>query len=268
MTDVPQWLAQPENYSPPTDSDRFIDKSILSFIGLISKIKQQSGRSRDLLWVSPGFKLLFTLLYVVLVSSSRHFTFVYLMLAYIVVVLAMLPAGDIRKSLKGAVIAAVFTYVILLPAALHGSRYSVTMIPAKVFACVLSVNILSYSTRWDHIISSLKRFFFPDLFIFVFDITIKYIVMLGEFALQMLYALKLRSVGKNRSKYGSIGGVGGMLFIKSRDMSEEMYYAMECRGFTGEYRAVGKFHFTVYDGAYILLNAGFVWLFVYFQNLV
>jgi hypothetical protein len=164
MTDVPQWLAQPENYSPPTDSDRFIDKSILSFIGLISKIKQQSGRSRDLLWVSPGFKLLFTLLYVVLVSSSRHFTFVYLMLAYIVVVLAMLPAGDIRKSLKGAVIAAVFTYVILLPAALHGSRYSVTMIPAKVFACVLSVNILSYSTRWDHIISSLKRFLFPRPF--------------------------------------------------------------------------------------------------------
>jgi cobalt/nickel transport system permease protein len=114
------------------------------------------------------------------------------------------------------------------------------MIPAKVFACVLAVNILSASTRWDHIIGALKRFRFPDLFIFVFDITIKYIVMLGEFALQMLYALKLRSVGKNRSKYGSIGGVGGTLFIKSRDMSEDMYYAMECRGFTGEYRADGQ----------------------------
>ena len=48
----------------------------------------------------------------------------------------------------------------------------------------------------------------------------------------------------------------------------DVQFVMECRGFTGEYRAVGKFHFTVYDGAYILLNAGFVWLFVYFQNLV
>ena len=117
-------------------------------------------------------------------------------------------------------------------------------------------------------IGALKRFFFPDLFIFVFDITIKYIVMLGEFALQMLYALKLRSVGRNRSKYGSIGGVGGMLFIKSRNMSEEMYYAMECRGFTGEYHASGKVSFTAFDAAYILLNGGFVWLFVHFQNLV
>ena len=267
MADMPQWLTQPENYEPPTDKDRFIDKSIVSFIGLISKIKQQSGRESDLLWVSPVFKLLFTILYIVLVSSSRHFTFVYVMLAYIVLVLAIMPAGDIRKSLKGALIAAAFTYIILLPSALHGNRYSITMMPAKVFACVLAVNILSYSTRWDRLIAALKRFRFPDLFIFVFDITIKYIVMLGEYALQMLYALKLRSVGRNRSKYGSIGGVGGTLFIKSRVMSQDMYYAMECRGFTGEYRATDKFRFTAYDAAYILLNAGFVWLFVYFQNL-
>ena len=268
MEKVPEWLARPENYSPPADNDRFIDKSILSFIGLISKIKQQSGLAKDALWVSPAFKLLFTILYIVLVTSSRHFTFVYLMLAYIVLVLALLPAREIRKSLRGALIAAVFTYIVLLPSALAGNRYSITMIPAKVFACVLAVNILSSSTRWDHIIGALKRFFFPDLFIFVFDITIKYIVMLGEFALQMLYALKLRSVGKNRSKYGSIGGVGGMLFIKSRNMSEEMYYAMECRGFTGEYHASGKVSFTAFDAAYILLNGGFVWLFVHFQNLV
>jgi cobalt/nickel transport system permease protein len=267
MTEMPQWLTQPEIYDPPKDRDSFIDKSILSFVGLISKIKQQSGRREDSLWVSPVFKLAFTVLYIVLISSSRHFTYVYVMLAYIVLVLAMLPAGDIRKCLRGALIAAVFTYLILLPAALQGNRYSITMIPAKVFASVLSVNILSYSTRWDHIIGALKRFYFPDLLIFVFDITIKYIVMLGEFALQMLYALKLRSVGKNKSKYGSIGGVGGTLFIKSRAMSEEMYNAMECRGFTGEYRADDKFRFTVYDAAYILLNVGFVWLFIYFQKL-
>ena len=113
MADMPQWLTQPENYEPPTDKDRFIDKSIVSFIGLISKIKQQSGRESDLLWVSPVFKLLFTILYIVLVSSSRHFTLVYVMLAYIVLVLAIMPAGDIRKSLKGALIAAAFTYIIL-----------------------------------------------------------------------------------------------------------------------------------------------------------
>lgn len=268
MEAVPEWLTAPERYTPPADRDRFLDKSILSFIGLLSRIRQQSGRTGDSLWVSPAFKLLFTVLEIVLISSARHFTFVWLMLAWAVVVLALLPARDIRRCLRGALIGAAFAYIVLLPAALGGSRYSITMIPAKVFACVLLANLLSSSTRWDHLIGALKRFRFPDLFIFVFDITIRYIVLLGEFALQLLYALRLRSVGRNRSKYGSLAGVGGTLFIKSRDMSEELYRAMECRCFTGEYRACGWLRFTAFDAAYTLLNAGFVWLFIHFQNLV
>ena len=95
---------------------------------------------------------------------------------------------------------------------------------------------------------------------------IKYIVLLGEYALQMLYALKLRSVGKNKEKYGSIAGVGGSLFVKSRAMSQTMYQAMECRGFDGEYKITDKFRFTVWDAAYILLNGVFVYLFYYFQH--
>jgi len=91
--------------------------------------------------------------------------------------------------------------------------------------------------------------------------------MLGEFSLEMLYALKLRSVGKNRKKYTSLGGVGGTLFIKSREMSEEMYSAMECRGFTGEYHIYDKFKFRLADLIYVLINAGIVYTFIYFQRL-
>ena len=43
MEAMPEWLTAAEVYDPPTDKDRFIDKSILSFIGLISKIKQAGG---------------------------------------------------------------------------------------------------------------------------------------------------------------------------------------------------------------------------------
>ena len=41
---------------------------------------------------------------------------------------------------------------------------------------------------------------------------------------------------------------------------------MACRGFTGEYHVTDKFKFSVYDGVYCALNAGFIWMFVYFQN--
>lgn len=264
---MPDWLLTNEKYTPVSDRDTFINKSILSFLKLISKIHAQSGIERDKLFVSPFFKLLFTLLFVVLVSSSRSFFFIYMMLTYILLVLCLLPGKDIRKVLRGSIFAALLTVLVLLPTLLSANRYSITMIPLKVFVSVTAVNILSFSTRWDRLIGAIKRFHFPDLFIFVFDITIKYILMLGEFSLEMLYALKLRSVGKNRNKYASLGGVAGTLFIKSREMSEDMYAAMECRGFTGEYHVREKFKVTVSDIVYMLINAGIVYAFIYFQRL-
>jgi cobalt/nickel transport system permease protein len=88
--------------------------------------------------------------------------------------------------------------------------------------------------------------------------------MLGEFTLNMMYALKLRSVGKNKNKYTSLSGIAGSMFIKSKEMAEDMYAAMECRGFTGEYQVYNKFKFTLADFAYIMLNAGIILTFLYF----
>jgi len=261
MADIPQWLTQPESYDPPRDRDRFLDRSIVSFVTLLSRFRSQSALERDLLWVSPVSKLAAAVLYVVLVSLARQFAFVYLMLAYTAVLLALLPGGEIRRCLTGAIAAAALAYLILLPSALAGSRYSITMIPAKAFICVTLVNILSRTTRWDRLAGALRQVLFPDLFIFVIDITMKYIFLLGEFALQMLYALRLRSVGRNRGKYGSLAGAAGTLFLKSRAMSEELYYAMECRGFTGEYRTA-RVRPTWRDGVFWGLNAGLV--FAYF----
>jgi cobalt/nickel transport system permease protein len=184
-------------------------------------------------------------------------------ITYLLLALSFMPGKEIIKILKVSAVMTLFTIVIMLPSAFFGSAYSVIMIPAKVFATITAVNMLSHSTQWNHIIGALKRFFVPDLFIFVLDITIKYIVMLGEFSLEMLYALKLRSVGKNRSKYLSLSGIAGTMFIKSKEMSEEMYAAMECRGFTGEYRVYSRFRLRPADFVYIAINAGILAAFIY-----
>ena len=79
----------------------------------------------------------------------------------------------------------------------------------------------------------------------------------------MLYALKLRSVGVNRSKYASLSGIGGNLFLRSSEMAGEMYGAMECRGFTGKYRAAERFRPSPADLLYILANFIMVLAFVF-----
>lgn len=263
---MPEWLLTSENYKPASDKDGFINKSILSVFGLLSRIRAQDSKPNELFGVQAVFRVLFTLLLIVLLSLSRSFAFVLIVLTYDIVLLALMPARDIIAVLKVSVIMTLFTFLMLLPAAFYGNTYSVTMIPAKVFATITAVNIVSHATKWNHIISALKRFHVPNLLIFVLDITIKYIVMLGEFSLDMLYALKLRSVGRNREKATSLSGVAGTMFLKSRLMAEEMYNAMACRGFTGDYKVRGKFRFGLADAAYVLINAGFIYIFIYLQR--
>lgn len=263
---MPEWLINKENYIPQKDKDTFINKSILSMFGLISKIRAQDSKPKDLFGVNAVFSVLFTLVLVVLLSISQNFTFVFIVLAYLLLVLCVMPAKDIISILKVSVVMTLFTFVILLPTAFYGNKYSITMIPPKVFATIMAVNILSHSTRWNKIIAALKCFRVPDLIIFVLDITLKYIVLLGEFSLEMLYALKLRSVGRNVNKVTSLSGVAGTMFIKSRLMAEEMYAAMECRGFTGEYLIHGKFRLKPADFIYLLLNAGFIFIFIYLNR--
>ncbi len=178
-----------------------------------------------------------------------------------------MPAPVIKKVLRVSISMSLFTFIIMVPALIWGNVYSCEVITVKVFLTVTAVNLLSYTTRWNDITNSLKRVHFPDMFIFVLDITIKYIVMLGDLVLNMLYALKLRSVGKSRSKYGSLSGVAGTAYIKSQEMAVEMYHAMECRGFEGEYRVFVRGHFKWTDAAYLLLYAGITALFIFYASM-
>lgn len=263
---MPEWLVTTENYTPPGDKDAFINKSLLSLFGLLAKIKAQDQKPKDLFGVSAVFRVLFTLLLIILLSLTNSFAFVLVTITYLVLLLCLMPAKDIIGTLKISIVMTAFTFVILLPAAFAGNNYSITMIPAKVFATITAVSILSHATKWNNIISALRRFRVPNLIIFVFDITIKYIVLLGEFSLEMLRALKLRSVGKNRSKVTSLGGVAGTMFLKSRIMAEEMYGAMTCRGFTGEYPVHDRFRVGPADLVYLLINAGFFYLYIYLRG--
>lgn len=264
---MPEWMLKDERYSPQPDKETFINKSILSLLSILSKIKTQDKINKSKYEMNAALKVAFTFILLILLSISKSFIFVIVINVYLLVTLSSMEAKEILKILRVSFVTASFTFFILLPAALWGNSFSSIMITSKVFATITAVNILSHSTRWSSITSALKRFFIPDIFILVLDITIKYIVMLGDFALNMFYALKLRSVGKNKSKYASLSGVGGTMFIKSKEMAEEMYSAMECRGFTGEYSVYSRFKLNFADIAYIVINFAIIFIFVYFERI-
>jgi cobalt/nickel transport system permease protein len=248
MSSVPGWLLQDERYAPRADKDAFLDRSIFRFLRVLSKGRSQGGRAEGRGRTEPLVKVLCVFAVILLVSLSQSPTFLALAGIGFLVVLAAQDGRLIARVLKVSLAVAAFTVLILLPSVLWGRGSSAATITVKVFFSVAFVKLVSATADWTSISGAFKRLGAPDLFILVFDIALKYITLLGEFALTMLYALKLRSVGRNTGKTDSLGGIAGTLFLKSKEMAEDMYGAMECRGFTGEYRTTGRLRLGFRDG--------------------
>lgn len=232
---IPAWLQR--NDDPPArfDRDAFIEKSILSFLSLLSRFRLPGARTGNRGRINARVALASTVLLILLLSLSRDVLFVAYSGALLLAILSFHQGALILRVLKTSVPIAMFTFIVMLPSAFWGNVASVIMIPLKVFFSVVALRLLVENEHWESILRALRVFFLPRLFILVLDITTRYLVLLGEHSLHMLYALKLRSVGRNALKTASLAGIAGTLFLKSRQMAEETYAAMECRCFTGTY---------------------------------
>lgn len=222
---IPEWMETEEVYEAPAGKVKYIQKSLLAAAGSLSKIRESLSSRRDV----SGW-LLSAVLFILLISLSRNILFVYVMLAAVLLRTCFLK-GNIRRIIFPAAGAAVISMVIVLPAALMG-KAALLNLPCRVFASVMILGILVSTSGISSITMSLRRFHIPAVFIFTLDTAIRYIAVLGDMSIQMFEALKVRTIGKGRE---GIGGIGGSLFLKSSEMSEEMYQAMVLRGFDGEY---------------------------------
>ncbi len=261
-TKVPEWMLQNEEYIATKDSDGFLTRSSLSVLSVLSRIRETS--SKGLIWASPSVMLLTVLLLIVLMAVSKNMIFSYTVLAETLLASLLLCNKALARSIKTSLSAMFLSILILLPSALLGSPRTMLTVSLKVFTSVALLNLVSQVLPFNKITESLKA----DIFIFTLDITIKYIVMLGDVCINMLNALKLRSVGKNREKGKSLSGVLGVTFLKSREMADEMYGAMACRGFEGEYTRPRNRALSWKDATTALFLAAMIALFIYTQHAI
>lgn len=264
---MPEWLLNKEDYIPPKSKDAFINKSILSILGVLTKFRLHMEHKVNKFGINAATKVVATLFLILMVSLSRNIEFLIVIGAFLFFMVSLQTVAEIKYILRVSLLAAIFTFIILVPSILMGNKNNSSIIVFKVLETVTLVSITSCTTRWNDITRVLKLFFIPDIFIFVLDMTMKYIVILGEFALNMLYSLKLRSIGKNKNKSTALSGIIGTMFLKSKEMAEEVYGAMECRGFTGEYKSNRKERFRLNDAICVLVVIGFGVAYFYFDRL-
>ena len=260
---VPEWLSAKDNYIPKEEKNLYIEKSIFSLIKIISIIRQNKNQDKLVYLINPTLKVASVILMILCVSISRSFIYIFIIDIYVLINLFLMEKKSRKRLLLKSFIFPLVTLIALIPSMFYGNINNSLLIFQKLIITILLMNLLSHNTKWSEISKSLKLLFIPDIFIWIMDITIRYIVLLGEHSINLLFALKLRSIGITSNKYNSLTGIMGNLFIKSYKMSEEMFHAMECRGFVGEYTTKVNLKLKKIDYAYLAINILFVSLFIY-----
>lgn len=232
---LPAWLAAPEDYQPGRDRDGFIAKSLLSMTGVLARLRLDDGVAWGLSPSAPC-KVACGLACILLTSLSRNYAFVLVMLALILGRMALLPARVLRRTASVAFASAALSALLMLPAILLGQTQSALLVGTKVLVTVSLAMVVAGTTPFHELTGALRSYHVPDVVIMTVDLALRSIARLGRLATRTLTALKLRSVGVNRDKGASVGGVGGVLFLKSAETASTTHDAMACRGFTGEYQ--------------------------------
>ena len=232
---LPDWLKNEEQYIPGKDRDYFISRSFLRITAVLAKYGYQPAFLQEKFCPSPMAALLFLLGLILLAVTSSQPYFLYTLAALLLSLLALQDGVMIRQLLLPPVLAAAFSLLILLPAILFTANPLTLLLPCKTFLTVLASGLFASLYSWNRITAAISWFHVPQLFIFILDTALRYIFLLGNLSRDFLTALRLRSIGCNHQKSRAIAGRTGNLFLKSQEMSQEMYHAMQCRGFTGTY---------------------------------
>ena len=237
---LPEWMKKKDDYVPSSsDGNGFVVKSVKSIGKAMSQIKIQKGHEKGRT-LAPVFKLLLMVCGILFVSVSKSRLAVMAYAAFLLVYLCTWPARDIWNIWKAGLTATFLALLILLPALIlnFGLLWNEIFIIVKVFLSIVTVSVFNHTTQWNHITKALRQLHVPGIFVFTLDITLKYIVLLGNIITDLLTSLQLRSVEKNNKRYNSVGGVLGVTFVRGVEMNKQMYEAMLCRGFTDDYKGL------------------------------
>lgn len=261
--EIPEWLKKEENYSADKEKSTFLSRSILTIGAALTrfqKIRNDEEKPEAVVF------LLFVILNILLMSLSRNMLFTYILLALLIIRMCMMKEKDLAYVIHYSVRAFLISCLLLCPSIFFSHGRTMLTVSIKVFVSTSSLCMFNLSYSTSEITSCFKALHVPDVFIFTMDTTFRYIVLLSRSCEEILNALKCRLIGKSKKRDTSVTNVAGMIYVRSVHHSEEMFDAMKCRGFTGEYYNHMKFHMHKYDWFCILIMIMEFVLFVFCER--
>ena len=208
---------------------------------LLRRDRQEAGGGRGLLAAQCKSALLLLALLTILLSSvSTNGIFVLSIAALLLLRLGLWEGEIIAEVLKTTLLAAGAAAVFMLPSVFLGNPGSFGTVTGKVFLSVLVLSMLREAVPWKDMTAALSAFHVPVLFILTLDMTVRFLVLLGQFSGAMLEAVSLRRVGKRTWRNAGTGGILGNTFVKSQQLAQQTQEAMACRCWSADMQPKGR----------------------------
>lgn len=261
----------------------FIESTTVGFARALSRalMSEEIARQRGLLQaLDPRVRVVGLFALVLAVTLARRLTVVLalFLVAVMIAVLSKVNLGTLAKRVWLIVLA--FTGVIALPAifitpgkpiatfaggGLHITAQGVAsaaLLIARVETAVTFTTLLILCTPWTHVLKTLRSFRLPHEVTAMLAMTHRYVFLLVETASQMFESRQSRTVGRlpGAEQRRVAAGTAGVLLSKTIDLSNDVYLAMQSRGFHGEIRTLSDFRMKPLDyaGLFAFLGASVV----------
>jgi cobalt/nickel transport system permease protein len=267
-------------------SHQFIERSIRGFLSALEhalESEEYARRDGFLQRLDPRVKLLGILALIVAAAVSHRIEAILAVfgVAVLLAVCSRIPVRALAVKVWAAVLA--FTGSIALPAifltpgdvvcrlpvfgwlvteqGLRGAAYLVTRVETTATLSLLLV----LSTHWTHLLKALRILRVPVELIAILGMTYRYIFLMLGAAREMFECRRSRLVGKlrGRDRRRLAVATAGVLLSKSLELSNDVYLAMQSRGFRGEVYLLDEFEMKARDwgglALFILLSAAAFW---------
>jgi cobalt/nickel transport system permease protein len=127
------------------------------------------------------------------------------------------------------------------------------------FALTVSAALLLIATTsFPGVCHALRRLGFPSLFISQLFFLYRYLFVLMEEAMRIIRARDMRSFGTRGAGMKVFVRLIGILFLRTVDRAERIYYAMLSRGFQGDIPSLKRSRLAVTDLAFMVMTIAFL----------
>lgn len=214
-------------------------KDISKAIYDIRKIDELGDMNTKIHKIDSAIKIIVTIIYVIKILSIKQFTILNItctvLYPLIIFIIGKVPIKFILKKVLYVlpIILGLSVINLIIDLSYEEIYFSVLLIFKCTFALVGALLLIA-TTGINNLALGLKKLKIPNILIMQILMLHRYIILMMEECYKVKSAYELRTLREKSMTMKDYVQIVGQMFLKTLDISENVYEAMKLRGFEGE----------------------------------